>query len=154
MVEDKRLEEIKKEAFDFAKRILPNGYQAKYAMAGGGEIVEDKRLEEIIDDAFSPENSSIKRKQRELEEAKKAIDDGQWYSANDPRILEYQQKLKILEDSKKNSPHMMRDAVGDVMSREHKKRITQVVGAEWKFTDETLDEYKKRIYGNTEANEA
>ena len=127
MVEDKRLEEIKKEAFDFSKRILPNGYQEKYAMAGGGEIVE---------------------------EAKKAIDDGQWYSANDPRILEYQQKLKILEDSKKNSPHMMRDAVGDVMSREHKKRITQVVGAEWKFTDETLDDYKKRIYGNTEANEA
>ena len=134
MDEDKRLEEIKKEAFDFSKRILPNGYQEKYAMAGGGEIVEEAK--------------------KAVEEAKKAIDDGQWYSANDPRILEYQQKLKILEDSKKNSPHMMRDAVGDVMSREHKKRITLVVGAEWKFTDETLDDYKKRIYGNTEANEA
>ena len=110
-------------------------------------MVEDKRLEEIIDDAFSPETSLMKRKMRELAEAKKAIDDGQWYSANDPRILEYQEKLKIIEDSKKNNPHMMRDAVNDVLAIEHKKRITQVVGAEWKFTDETLDDYKRRIYG-------
>ena len=35
------IRQIKKEAFDFAKRIMPNGYQAKYAMAGGGEIVEE-----------------------------------------------------------------------------------------------------------------
>ena len=110
-------------------------------------MLTDKKLNEIVEDAFSSDNSLVKRQERELEEARKAIDDGQWYSANDPRILEYQKKLKILEDSKQTNPHMMRDAVGDVMSREHKKRITQVVGAEWKFTDETLDNYKRRIYG-------
>ena len=35
------LRQIKKEALDFTKRILKKGYKAKYAMAGGGEIVEE-----------------------------------------------------------------------------------------------------------------
>ena len=30
---------------------------------------------------------------------------------------------------------------------ERKKMITQVVGAEWKFEDESLDDYKERTYG-------
>ena len=30
---------------------------------------------------------------------------------------------------------------------ERKKMITQVVGAEWKFDDESLDQYKQRKYG-------
>ena len=30
---------------------------------------------------------------------------------------------------------------------ERKKMITQVVGAEWKFDDESLDQYKERRYG-------
>ena len=33
------------------------------------------------------------------------------------------------------------------LALERKKRITQVVGAEWKFDDETLDQYKQRKYG-------
>tara|TARA_B100000287_G_scaffold53425_1_gene47077 strand:+ start:50 stop:1768 length:1719 start_codon:yes stop_codon:yes gene_type:complete len=32
------IRQIKKEAFDFAKRILPNGYQAKYAMATADDL--------------------------------------------------------------------------------------------------------------------
>tara|TARA_A100001037_G_scaffold245895_1_gene227462 strand:- start:380 stop:2284 length:1905 start_codon:yes stop_codon:yes gene_type:complete len=35
------IRQIKKEALNFAKHIMPNGYKAKYAMAGGGEIVEE-----------------------------------------------------------------------------------------------------------------
>ena len=36
------IRQIKKEAFDFAKRILPNGYDnLRYALAGGGELTQD-----------------------------------------------------------------------------------------------------------------
>ena len=35
------------------------------------------------------------------------------------------------------------------ISTEHSKRITQMVGAPWKFTDETLEQFKMRTYGHS-----
>lgn len=116
-------------------------------------MLDPKKLTEIVEDAFAPHNSyynaPARVKARELVKAKQAIDEGQWYSANDERIVTYQQKLRELEVEMMNSPnHLMKDTVNDARQLEQKKRITQVVGAEWKFNDETLDEYKLRIYGN------
>jgi len=58
------IRQIKKEAFDFAKRIMPNGYKAKYAMAGGGEIVgeaaeQTAKAKPLMSKSVDPTDGSI-----------------------------------------------------------------------------------------------
>ena len=52
------IRQIKKEALDFAKHIMPNGYKAKYAMAGADDIPLSQRL----GDAYDRNKQRIKNK--------------------------------------------------------------------------------------------
>jgi len=92
-------------------------------------MVSKRRFREILDEVMPPEWTG-----------EEPLEPDTWYNRNDPRVLAHQAR----EEEKTNNSKYVSQVVNDL---ERSKKITQVVGAEWKFTDETLDDYKKRVYG-------
>jgi len=100
-------------------------------------MVSRARFQEIVEDAFQPHNSTFKRRERQMREEQlqrqqeEPLQPDKWYSSNDPRILAHQANQSKEQEG---------------INLEQSKRIRQMVGAEWNFKDETLEEYKKRTY--------
>ena len=57
--------------------------------------------------------------------------------------LEVQKFFGYLEQPEPKAPISKAEAADRI---EKQKRITQIVGAKWKYQDETLGQYKKRMY--------
>ena len=100
-------------------------------------MVSRARFQEIVEDAFQPHNSTFKRRERQMREEQlqrqqEPLQPDTWYSSNDPRIIAHEANQTKAQEG---------------IDLEQSKRIRQMVGAEWNFKDETLEEYKKRTYG-------
>ena len=63
-----------------------------------------------------------------------------------PEVYE-QHKKELAEAEGRTYPDPEPTPEQKAKDLERKKMITQVVGAEWKFDDESLDQYKERRYG-------